>query len=216
VRIHDAPQRSAEWFKARLGLPTASAFDNLLTPAGKPSASAERYLNTLLFEYLTGESLEAPATGFMQRGEAYEADAVLWYEWQRGVDTRGVGLCLRDDLQVGASPDRLVGDDGVLEIKTPNGPNHVAYLRDWRRLRGAYWWQIHGEMWVCERQWVDVVSFNPQLPSVLVRVERSPQMIAVLESVVLPFVESLNLAKAELRRGLPDAAMAGVGVVKEA
>ena len=110
-------QGSAQWIAARLGLPTASQFSRILTPRTlKPSASAERYLWELLAERIIGQPANDASTKFMERGKAMEAQAVAFYELQRGVDTRRVGFVTRDDGLVGCSPDRFVGDDGLLEI----------------------------------------------------------------------------------------------------
>lgn len=202
--LHDVVQGSEEWRRLRMGVPTASEFHRILTPGGKPSASAESYLYELLGELLMSRPMETPTYSWMQRGNDLEEDASNWYELQRDTATKIVGFCTTDDGTIGASPDRLVGDDGLLEIKCPAPDTHVRYLLfPEKGVEKAYKVQVMGQLYVTERAWCDVVSYHPELPSVIVRVERDEEYIAKLDAALHAFAEQLALAKTELqRRGL--------------
>jgi putative phage-type endonuclease len=200
----DMQQGSEEWRRVRMGKPTASEFHRILTPGGKPSKSAEGYLYSLLAELMLGRPLDAPSYPWMQRGHDLESDAALWYEMQCDVTTEIVGFCTTDDGTVGASPDRLVGDDGQLELKCPSPETHVRYLLfPQKGVDAEYRVQVQGQLYVTKRAWCDVVSYHPDLPSVIVRVERDEEYIALLAEALTTFCAQLAEGKAELeRRGL--------------
>ena len=129
MKILDMEQGTQEWMMARLGMPTASQFDRLLTPkTRKPSASRIRYSAELLTEWLLGQPLEWGSSAWMERGTDMEGEARKYYEMQYDVEVRQVGFVIRDDDAVGGSPDGLIGDDGGLEIKVPSALTHVQYM----------------------------------------------------------------------------------------
>ena len=98
MKTLDLEQGSTEWMMARLGIPTASRFDRLLTPkTRKPSASRDSYRAELVAEYLMGQPLDWGTSAWMERGTELEDEARRWYEMDRGVDVEQVGLVLRDD-----------------------------------------------------------------------------------------------------------------------
>jgi hypothetical protein len=192
VKIHPAKQGTREWLIARAGLPTASQFDRILTPKTmKASSSQEGYMHQLLAEWLLGMP-DQGSSDFMKRGTFIEGQAVSWYELQRDVTVERVGLVTRDDDRAGCSPDGLVGADGGLELKCPSAKEHVGNLLS---MTGDYRCQVQGGMWITGRAWWDLVSFNPDLPSALVRFERSEAFISLLEEQVLAFSERLEQAK---------------------
>src|ERR1051326_7063323 len=106
--------------------------------------------------------------------------------------------------RMGASPDRLVGDDGQLELKCPSPETHVRYLLfPQKGVDAEYRVQVQGQLYVTKRAWCDVVSYHPDLPSVIVRVERDEEYIALLAEALTTFCAQLAEGKAELeRRGL--------------
>lgn len=199
--LHNVKQGSEEWRRLRMGVPTASEFDRILTPTGKRSESAEPYMYDLLAELMMGRPLDAPSFPWMQRGHDLEADAALWYELQKDVITRVVGFCTTDDGLIGASPDRLVGEGGQLEVKCPKPETHVRYLLfPHKGVDAKYRVQIMGQLYVTGRQWCDVVSYHPELPSVIVRVERDEEYIGKLAEALKEFCVRLAEGKAELER----------------
>jgi hypothetical protein len=202
--IHVCTQGSEEWRRLRMGVPTASEFHRILTPGGKPSKQAESYLFGLLGELMMGRPLDAPSFPWMERGHDLESDAANWYELQCDIATKIVGFCTTDDGRIGASPDRLVGDDGLLEIKCPSPDVHVRYLLfPDRGVDAEYRVQVQGQLYVTGRRWCDVVSYHPELPSVIVRVERDEDYIAKLDAELKTFCERLADGKVQLQtRGL--------------
>jgi len=103
MRVIDCEQGTQEWIDARLGIPTASNFDKIITPKElKPSKSQEPYLARLLAEWLIGHSLDEEVSQFMERGTGLEEKGVAKYEWERDITNDGIqkiGFALRDELE---------------------------------------------------------------------------------------------------------------------
>mgnify|MGYP000916683345 CR=1 FL=1 len=211
----DVEQGSPGWIEARLGLPTASRFDEIITPKTlKLSASSEKYRNELLAEWLLGVSLSGgDDSDFMTRGKALEDEARSWYELQHDVEVDRVGFVMRDDQRAGCSPDGFVGVDGGLEIKCPSAAVHVGYLLG--DVATAYRCQVQGSLWITGREWWDVLSYHPSLPKAYVRTYRNEEFIAALEKLHGQFWEYLQEGKEALRRrGIhPLAEQAGLRLV---
>lgn len=201
IIVDDIKQRSPEWFKLRCGLPSASHFKEIITPlTRKPSASAYGYACRLIFERLTGEPYKQDtSTAFMDRGTSMEAEARYWYEFERDVNVRQVAAVLTDDRSVICSPDGLVGDDGLIEIETPGGQQHIAFLLKPERLVADKFCQAQGGMWICERQWCDIISYNPRVPSLIRRQERDKEFIEQLAACVASVTEQVEQGTAKLR-----------------
>jgi hypothetical protein len=202
VIVHDEIiQGTTAWLKLRAGIPTASCFDMILTPKGKPSTSAERYLYELLAERILGRPIVKAVTTWMDRGSQTEAEAVAYYESLRDLDTKKIGFVTNDSGTVGASPDRLVGEEGLLEIKVPKESTHVGYLLN-GTVGDTYWPQLQGQLWICERAWVDIMSYSPDMPEVVIRVERDEAYIEKLAATVTAFSFELEkLAAVSRERG---------------
>lgn len=198
MKIYDCVQGSTEWLYLRSGIPTASCFDQILTPGGKPSKSAERYLFSLLAEKMMGHPCVEFMSAWMERGNLMEAEAVSFYELQRDVETVKVGFITNDQGTIGASPDRLVGDDGLLEIKVPKESTHVSYLLK-KAVDQAYYPQVQGQLWVSGRKWSDILSYHPELPPALIHVERDEEFIGLLSAAVLEFSAVLERYALEAR-----------------
>lgn len=191
-------QRSAAWHKARLGIPTASSFDKILSPkALKSSTQAKAYRMQLLAEWITGVPKDTASSGFMERGTMLELEALRWYEMEHNVDVEQVGLVLRDDRMCACSPDGLVGKDGGLEIKCPSAATHVDYL-----LSGLddYHGQVQGAMWLSGRAWWDLLSYCPGMPAVSVRFERSEAYAEAIEREMDGFLRLLKVEREHLIR----------------
>ena len=162
MRIVDCEQGTPEWFAARLGVPTASEFDSIITPKKAELAAAhEAYIDRLLDEMIRPDA----ERGFggnvhTERGKELEPEARRLYTFMANANPQPVGFCLRDAGDAGCSPDSLVGDDGGLEIKCPDGPTHVGYLRK-GVLPDAYKAQVHGSIVITGRQWWDFCSYCP-------------------------------------------------------
>lgn len=199
MKIIDVEPGTTEWALARLGIPTASAFERILTPGKLEfSKSAEGYARQLLAEQALGVPLDDATSGFMQRGTALEREAVGWYDLMRGVDSTPAGFVTTDDGAAGCTPDRFVGADGLLEIKCPSAAQHMEYLLDEQGI--GYRLQVQGQLWICEREWNDTLSYHPQLPKALVRQHRDEKVIAAIAGAVARFQHLMHELKVKLQR----------------
>lgn len=176
MRIYDFPQKSPEWWRVRRSIPTASEFDRILQPSkGGPSSSQGPYIDELIAESIDQLYSEQPDDGYVSRamanGTENEPAARSWYAFEKNVDVREVGFCLSSCGRYGASPDGLIGNDGLLEVKCPILKTHIKYIRE-GKLPDIYKCQVHGELLVTGRAWADFVSYSPndELDSLVVRV----------------------------------------------
>lgn len=200
--VHDVEQGTVAWKELRAGIPTSSEFSKILTPTGKPSKSQDGYMHHLIAERLTGRALDCEVISWdMERGSRMEQEAVDFYEMKQDTDTTEVGFITTDDGRIGTSPDRLVGDDGLLEIKCPKESVHVGYLLG-RGADAKYRPQIMGQLWIAEREYVDILSYHPEMPEALVRVERDDKYIKDLAGAVRSFSDHLEEQYASLQRQL--------------
>ena len=183
--VIEAPQGTEEWLQARCGVPTASNFATAMG-TGK---TADSYLYKLAAEIITQEVVPMYQNDAMQRGNDLEPDAAAEYEFTQDVVVEETSLWLWEGL--GASPDRLVGDDGLLEIKCPLAHTHVGYL-DKGTLPSIYKAQVQGQMWITERQWCDFMSYHPAMPAMLIRVERDEKYIKEMAEKIFAFQVKLN------------------------
>lgn len=198
IRIFDCEQNSPEWMECRLGIPTASGFSKVL--AQGDGKTRRRYLLDLAAERLTGTIAESYSNGHMERGHAMEGDARNLYAFQRDSEPVRVGFIRRDDVRAGASPDSLIADDGLLEIKTKLGALQLDVLEK-RKLPSEHVAQVQGQMWVSGRAYCDFVSYWPKLPLFVIRVERDAAYIAKLAQAVADFNGELDAIVAKYRNG---------------
>ena len=197
---HDIKQGSDEWLAIRLGIPTASCFDKIITTAKlELSKSSKPYMHRLLAEWIYGAPLEAFVSPWMERGKDLESEAVRYYEMERDVETQEVGIVLADDGLSGASPDRLVGNDGLLELKCPALETHVGYMLDPASLVAEYRLQTQGQIWICaDREWTDVMSYYPGFPAVIQRRTREDAVHQALGAHIPAFVETMLRCREKL------------------
>lgn len=197
--IHDVIQGTDSWRKIRLGRPTASNFNRIITPLGKlcTKAKVDAYIYQLAAEYILQEPCDNTNTDFMARGTNLEAEARKHYEFVTDTKVEEVGFCTTDDGLVGCSPDGLIGDDGGLEIKTLSAAGHIAHLL--KMSADAYKPQIQGSIWVCKRNWWDQEAYSPAMESPIIRCERDEVFIAVLEGAMVQFQEKLESCKEKLK-----------------
>lgn len=201
MKIIDVVQGSPEWHAARLGIPTCSQADRILTPKTlKPSSQAATYRNQLLAEWLFGYPMDwTGASQWMERGTEMEAEARAAYELEMGVDVQQVGLILRDDEMFAGSPDGLVGDDGGLEIKCPAIHTHIGYLLNPDSLADEYRGQVQSILALTGRDWWDLWSYNPDLPPVRVRITRDAEYASAFDKALSAFVANLRTGREMLR-----------------
>lgn len=198
-------QRTTEWYQARLGLVTASRVYDVLARQknGKPYAARANYAAELIAERLSGEPAVSFVSAAMQWGIDCESDARTAYEFYHDVTVTEIGFARHPELAAGASPDGLVGDDGLIEIKCPNTATHIDTLRT-GAIDPAYLDQMQWQMACTGRQWCDFISFDPRMPeSMAMWVRRHPRndaRIAEMEAEVATFLREVDAAIADLRR----------------
>lgn len=171
VQVLHFPQRSPEWYLARRGIPTASEFGNIITAKkGDYASAADSYINALIDELVRPASVEAfQGNRHTLRGEALEPDARALYAFEHEVEPEEVGFILNDDGTLGCSPDSLIRKAGGLEVKCPDGPKHVGWLRA-GGVPDEHKAQVHGSLIITEREWWDFLSYCPGHDRLLVRV----------------------------------------------
>jgi hypothetical protein len=198
------PQRSVEWRLVRAGKVCASEAKDLLATVKSGEAAARRDLRIAkVTECLTGTPTDADfINDAMQRGIDCEPVACRAYEAHVGVLVESVGFLEHDTLAAGCSPDGLVGDDGLVEIKCPKSATHVRYLRT-DGLVDDYRAQVTHTLWIAERAWCDLVSFDDRLPPplhlVVRRVLAKDLDLAAHEAKVREFLKEVNLDVASLK-----------------
>lgn len=198
--IHDVQQGTPAWDQLRIGIPTASEFDKIITPGGEPSKQWDAYANKILAEEMVGHAIETFKSTPMQEGNDREAESVAYYEFQRNVTTTPVGFVTDDARTMGCSPDRLIGTDGILETKNPLAHTHVGYLIDGKLDKG-YWPQLQGQLLVTGRKWVDIVSYFPELPELIVRVARDEPYLEAMDRQLKAFFVKLQAKRQKLING---------------
>lgn len=174
MTYHDIQQNTEEWLRLRLGKFTASMFKDIM--AKDTTAGYSNVIYQAVYERLTGEITENYTNEWMERGKELEPEARLWYELNYNEVSNGGFFC---DDWVGASPDGLIGADGLIEIKCPKPSTHIQYLMD-NELPSIYRWQVQGQLYVTDRKWCDFVSYHPKLKPLIIRVNRDEQIITEL------------------------------------
>lgn len=174
MKIHNLEQNSPEWDLIRLGKPTASEFKKLVTGTGQPSKSITDYARTLAAELYASALIEKwEGNQWTERGHEMEVKAVEEYELITGAELQPAGFITDDGESYGCSPDRLVGNSGLLEIKSLAAHRHIEalqYIAKHGNIQLDYRTQVQGQLLVCEREWCDILFFHPALPSKTVRI----------------------------------------------
>lgn len=192
----DAKQGTAEWKQSRVGVVTASRFADVLTTIKSgESAARYNYKAEIVAEKLTNLPTESFSTAAMQWGTDHEPEARVIYAAINNIEVGETGLIKHETLEAGASPDGLVGDDGLIEIKCPNTATHIQTLISGKHPK-KYDAQMQGQMWITGRKWCDFVSYDPRLSDELAifitRVERDDEFIAVMATSVEQFIKEVD------------------------
>lgn len=186
-------QRTPEWFQKRLGKVTASRIADLMarTKSG-PAASRANYMAQLVTERLTGAPTESYKSPAMDWGIEQEAAARAAYSARMGVLVDEVDFVDHPELEAGASPDGLVGEDGLIEIKCPNTATMLEYIED-RSIPQKYRLQMQWQMAVTGRAWCDFVAYDPRLPEHLqLLVIREPRNEGLIGEIMAEVIRFLN------------------------
>ena len=195
--MSEIEQGTDAWFQARLGKATGSRIADIVakTKTGY-STSRENYMAQLICERMTGKVAESYSNSAMQWGTETEPLARDAYEVKTGLTVNQIGFVDHPTiLMTGASPDGLVGDSGMIEIKCPNTATHIETLLS-GKVPTKYITQMTWQMCCTGRHWTDFVSYDPRLPENLQlfikRVEYDPKYAAELEQEVIKFLDEVE------------------------
>jgi putative phage-type endonuclease len=205
MRIIDCEQNSREWYMARCGRVTGSRIADILAKTKSGVAASRRnYLTQLVCERLTGEPTPPGFESYeMKWGKLYEPAARERYVMVNDVTPRTVGFVLHPTLDgAGASPDCLIGEDGMIEIKCPLPATHLSTLTD-NVIDRSYMLQMQWQMACTGRAWTDFVSYHPLFPAGMqmatIRVPRDEAMIRDLGVEVALFLGEVEATVTKLR-----------------
>ena len=193
MKHHKVDQNTDEWMELRRGKFTASTFKDMF--ATKTTQTYQKAIYKVVFERLTGEQPESFSNEYMQRGHELEPLARKEYEMQTFADIQDAGFFELNEW-VGASPDGLVGKDGLIEIKCPSFNVTINYLLK-KKLPNIYRHQVQGQLYVTGRKWCDFMIYHPKLKPLIIRIERDEELIVELESKL---TESIELAKSIINK----------------
>lgn len=194
-------QHEGPWYAARRGRVTASRIPDVMSflkrgdKKGESTQKRKDYLLEKAQEIITGQSADHVVTLAMEWGISHEKQAVAEYELDRNVETDLVGFVVHPEIErAGASPDRLIGEDGLLEVKCPTSMTHMEYLVE-RKIPDNYVYQIQWQLACTGRKWCDWVSFDPRMPAehslLIIREERNGKIISELNEGVKLFLADL-------------------------
>lgn len=186
-------QGSADWLEARLGIATASKFADVMA---RTPAPPRNYRAELVLERLTGQQADSYKSPDMQWGTDNEPVARLMYSLAHPeLTVAECGIFIHEKLRCGASPDGLIGSDGILEIKCPKTGTHIETLHK-QTVPSQYYWQIQGQLWLTGRKWFDFVSYDPRLPEnasyIEIHGERNEADIENLANKLKDFLDSVD------------------------
>lgn len=192
--IETFEQCSPEWFAARLGRPSASQFDKIITTKGERSKQRTKYMYQLAGERLAGAREDSYTNAAMQRGTEMEPEARALFELVHDIPVSQVGMCYRDEEKLySCSPDGLIEEikKGGLEIKCPSMAVHVEYLIG-NKLPTDYFQQVQGSLFVTGREYWWFMSYYPGIKPLFVKVEPDLKFHAALQLELELFSDELS------------------------
>jgi len=189
-------QGSQAWLQARCGVVTASRFNDVMSKIKSGEAATRyNYKAEIIAERLTGLPTTSFTNAAMQWGTDHEDEARKVYEAITGYFVEQTGLVMHSTLKAGASPDGLIDEKGLVEIKCPNTATHIQTLLAGEMPKKHYA-QVQGQLWITGRAWCDFVSYDPRLDDknaiFITRVERDDEYIQLLEDNIMDFLEEVD------------------------
>lgn len=196
-------QQTPEWFADRLGKVTASRLADVMakTKTGY-SATRANYMTQLVLERVTNTRAESYSNAAMQWGNEQEPFARAAYEAHTGQMVEEVGFIQHPDIEdAGASPDGLVGDDGMVEIKCPSSSTALEcwliHAQGGNPVDAKYYAQMQWQMRCADRSWCDYVVFDPRMPAkaqlFVFRVQRNEDFLTMAEDEVITFLTEVDI-----------------------
>ncbi len=204
MRVVDCEQGTTEWFRARAGMPTASEFATVMAKGkdGGASVTRRKYLYTLAGEIITGQPTESYSNAHMERGKVMEDDARREYAFMFDAEPERIDFIVNG--RKGCSPDSLIGESGMLEIKTKL-PHLLIETILADKFPAEHKAQCQGALWVAEREWIDIAVYWPGLPLFVKRAYRDEPYLKDLEAAVDQFNDELDGVVSRIRAyGLPE------------
>lgn len=195
---NELEQRTDEWFKARLGMVTASRVYEVVgkTSSGGYSSSRANYMTDLILEKITGKQVEKFSSQAMEWGTEKENDALNVYGFHSSNNVNLCGFIRHNEIDgAGASPDGLIGEEGLVEIKCPNSATHLKTLLN-GKIAKKYILQMQFQMACTGRKWCDFVSYDPRFEGNMTifikKVDRDDKLIDGLNKEVLLFINEMD------------------------
>ena len=199
IVITDIEQGSEPWFQEKIGKPSASNMDRIITAQGKPSKQREAYLNRLVAERLINAPIDTYQSQAMLNGIEREAEARGWYEFIHEVEVEQIGVVYQDKKKKYlCSPDGLIARQKGLEIKCPEAHTQVSYLRA-GTLPAQYFVQVHTSIFICGFDEWDFFSYFPGLPIFEITIKRNKEFCAKLKVALDEFCDELDQLTERLR-----------------
>ena len=186
-KYFDIEQNTDEWINLRMGKFTASMFSDLM--GSKNTLTYQKAINKIVFEILTNEVPENFTSGYMERGHELEPLAKELYSMMTFNDVSNGGFFSYGNY-IGASPDGLIDDDGLLEIKSPSFNTMINYLLR-ESLPIEYKYQVQGQLFVTNRKWCDFMAYHPKLKPLIIRVERDEDIITDIQTRLNEAIETV-------------------------
>jgi hypothetical protein len=196
IEIFDCPQKSPEWYRVRMGLPTASMFGTVMAKgAGK---TRDSYMRKLAGEILSDVPMESYSNEDMERGIAQEPELRARYAFMHDEEITGVGFIKNGNK--GCSPDGLIGTDGMVQFKSAAPHVMIEILLD-GGVPAKHLPQCQGELWIAEREWTDlVIGSAPKMPLFVQRIYRDERYIQKITGEVADFNIELREMVEKIRR----------------
>lgn len=190
--IREISQGTDDWHNLRIGSIGGSSITHVL--AKGTGASRKSLMYQLAAEILSGNKTQGYATPAMERGTELEGEARRYYELVTGNTVEQVAMIRADIPRVHVSPDGIIGDDGGIEIKCPNLTTHIETI-DTGKIDLKYIRQCQHFLWVTGREWIDFISYAPEIvsnPMWIKRVYPEPKIQAEIETELPLFLKELD------------------------
>ena len=191
LEIIECEQGSPDWYRHRMKIPTASEFATVMAKGkgGNESKTRAKYLRQLAGEILTDEPMENYTNAYMERGKLLEPEIRNLYCMMANCDVRQIGF-LRNG-RVGASPDGLIGNDGMLEIKS-EAPHLLIETILADKIPPEHYAQLQGNLLVAGREWIDIAIGYKKMPLVIKRTGRDEAYLKTLNDEIDRFLDELD------------------------